>query len=180
MPNHDLLDRPPALDDARRLAQSLAQGAQLEPLRVDGLPLVPGEHAYAEVDVEAWRWLPTDILYERRSTLLGGPVLMTASALASATGNRRRRLAAERASAPRWRPLGIVRVVVTDRRLLVWHESDWWSVSFDTVVAWEVDAGSLALTMTLSEGAPYRLSGPSVPLLVVVLLWLAENPAGFG
>lgn len=176
MPDLDLLDRTPAMDEARRLADSLAKGARLEPLHVDGLPLVHGEHAYAEVDGEAWRWLAADVLYERRSTLLGGPVLMTVSALASATGNRRRRLAAERASATQWRSLGIVRAVATDRRLLVWHESAWWSVSFDAVAAWDVDPVSPALTLSLTEGAPYRLAGPSVPLLVVVLLWLAEHP----
>lgn len=178
MPDADLLDRPSALDDARQLAESLAQGAQLEPLHVEGLPLLHGESAYAEVDVEAWRWLAADVVYERRSTLLGGPVVMTVSALASATGNRRRRLAAERAAAPQWRPLGIIRVVVTDRRFLVWHESAWWSLSFDAVVAWEVDAGAPALTLSVREVAPYRVVGPSVPLLVVVLLWLAEGPVG--
>lgn len=178
MPDGDVLDRPSALDEARRLAESLARGAQLEPLHVAGLPLVLGEHAYAEVDVVAWRWLAADVDYERRSTLLGGPVLMTVSALASATGNRRRRLAAERAAAPQWRPFGLVRVVVTDRRLLFWHEGAWWSVSFDAVALWDVDAGASALTVSLSVGAPYRLSGPSVPLLVLVLLWLAENAAG--
>lgn len=175
MPNHDLLDRPSALDKVRQIAESLAQGAHLEPLHVDGLPLMHDEHAYAEVDVDAWRWLPTDVVYERRSTLLGGPVLMTASALVSATGNRRRRLAAERAAAPRWRPLGIVRVVATDRRLFVWHEGAWWSVWFDAVAAWDVDAGIPAFTLSLSEGAPYRLVGDSVPLLILVLVWLARN-----
>lgn len=179
MPDPDLHDRPSTLDEARRLAESLAQGAQLEPLHVDGLPLVHGEHAYAEVDVEGWRWLAADVVYERRLTLLGGPVLMTVSALASAIGNRRRRLAAERISAPQWRPLGTVRVVATDRRLLVWHESAWWSVPFDAVAAWDVDAGSPALTLSLTDGAPYGLAGPSVPLLVVVLLWLAEHPVGY-
>ena len=175
MSNPDLLDRPTALRDARRLAELLAQGAQLEPLHVDGLPLVHGEHAYAEVDVEASRWLPADVLYERRSTQLGGPVLMTASAFVSATGNRRRRLAAERAAAPQWRPLGSVRVVATDRRLLVWHETAWWSVWFNEVTAWDVDARASALTLSLSNGAPYRFVGDSVRLLVLVLLWLARN-----
>lgn len=173
MADTNVLDHAPELSDARRVAESLAHGAQLEPLSIEGLPLAPDERAYAEVDVGAWRWLSHEILYERRSMLVSGPVLTAVSALASAAGNRRRRLAAERAASSQWRPLGIVRVVATDRRLIVWHEGDWWSVSFDTVVAWQVDPDACALVLSLKEGAPYRLAGPSVPLLVVVLAWLS-------
>lgn len=177
MADTNVLDHAPELNDARRLAESLGHGAQLKPLVIEGLPLAPGERAYAEVDVEAWRWLSLEVLYEHRSMMVSGPVLTAVSALASAAGNRRRRLAAERAASSQWRPLGIVRVVATDGRLIVWHEGDWWSVSFDTVAAWQVDPDACAVTLSLKEGAPYRLAGPSVPLLAVVLAWLSARLA---
>jgi len=102
-------------------------------LRLGGVPLLDGEAAYAEIDAEASRWLAQDAIYERRSLLLGGPIVMTATALASCAANRRRRSAAERAAAPQWRPLGLVRVVASDLRLLVYHEDAWWSVWYDAV-----------------------------------------------
>ncbi len=181
MPEAEVLDRPPPLDDARRLAESLARGAQLDPLLIDGLPLVCGEHAYAEVDVGAWRWVAQDVVYERRSMLVGGPMLMAVSALASAAGNRRYRRAAEQAAAPQWHSLGTVRVVATDRRLLVWHEGAWWSVWYRAVAGVHIDADGYGLMLKLRQEAPYRLAGESVPLLVVAVAWLTadsyENPS---
>lgn len=175
MPDADVVDRPFTIEDTKLIADALSAGAQLEPLRIPGLPLRAGEYAYAEVDVEAWRWFATEAVYERRSMLLGGPALIGASALACAAGNRRRRRDAERAARPQWRSLGVVRVVITDHRLLVWHEGAWWSVPFENVHTWHVEDGGTALSLSLHDGGPYRLAGGGTLLLALVLLWLSET-----
>lgn len=167
------LERPLSIEDTKGLAEALSRGAHFEPLHVPGLPLCPGEDAYAEVDVEVWRWLAAEAVYERRSVMLGGPALMAATALACAAVNRRRRLDAERAARPQWRALGVVRAVVTDRRLILRHEGSWWSVPFEDVRTWDVEAAGRSLTLTLHEGAPYHFAGDGAPLLSLVILWLS-------
>ena len=175
MPDAAVVDRPFTIEDTKLVADALSAGAQLEPLRIPGLPLRAGEYAYAEVDVDAWRWLATEAVYERRSVVLGGPTLMAATALACAAGNHRRRRDAARAAQPQWRSLGVVRVVVTDDRLLLWNEGSWWSVPFEDVRTWHVEAGGTALSLILHDGAPYRLAGGGTPLLALVILWLSET-----
>lgn len=175
MPDADVVDRAFTIEDTKLMADALSAGAQLEPLRIPGLPLRAGEYAYAEVDVEAWRWLATEVVYGRRSVMFGGPAVMAATALACAADNRRRRRDAERAARPQWRSLGVVRVVVTDGRLLLWHEGSWWSVPFEDVRTWHVEAGGAALSLILHDGAPYRLAGGGTPLLALVILWLSET-----
>lgn len=175
MPDADVLAGSSAIQDAKRLAEALSRGAHLAPLQAQSFPLHSGEHAYAEVDVEAWRWLATETVYERQSVVLGGPALTTATALACAATNRRRRRDAERAAMPQWRALGSVRVLATDSRLLVWHGGSWWSVPFDVVHTWDVEPGGAALTARLHDGAPYRFAGGGTPLLSLVILWLAAT-----
>jgi hypothetical protein len=165
----------PALGAAWSLATSLRDGCHLAPLSLDGVPLAGDEPAYAELDVTGWRWLAVDgVAYESRTFLLGGPLLMCATAIASAVGNGRRRRDAERAAAPQWRPLGVVRVVVTPRRLLVRHESSWWSVWFEAIASVHPDPAALRLDVVFDRDPPYRFEGPEVPVLAVVLLWLSS------
>ena len=173
MPDASVLERPLSIEDTKALAEALSRGAHLEPLHVPGLPLYAGEDAYAEVDVDAWRWLAAGAVYERRSMMLGGPALMAATALACAAANRRRRLDAERAARLQWRSFGVVRVVVTDRRLILRHEGSWWSVPFEDVRTWDVETGGTALTLTMRDGAPYHFAGDGAPLLSLVIVWLS-------
>lgn len=168
------------LDEARDLVESLSSGCRLDPLALDGLPLRDGEHAFAEVDAAAWRWLALDsVAYEQRALLVGGPLLMCTTGILSLLGNVRRRREAERSAAPQWRALGPVRVVATDRRLLVWHLGAWWSVWFDAVTGVQPDPPAHRLDLTFRHDAPYRLEGPAVPLLAVALAWLWQRSANF-
>lgn len=167
------------LDEARDLVESLSTGCRLDPLALDGLPLLDDEHAYAEVDATAWRWVALSVAYEQRALLVGGPLLMCTTGILSAVANGRRRREAERSAAPQWRALGPVRVVATDRRLLVWHLGAWWSVWFDAVSGVHPDLAAHRLDLTFGHDAPYRLEGPAVPLLAVALAWLWQRSANF-
>ncbi|MEO7571249.1 MAG: hypothetical protein ABIX10_02320, partial [Acidimicrobiales bacterium] len=109
------------------------------------------------------------VAYERRTLLFGGPYLMALTGIASAIGNGRCRQAAQRAAAPQWRPLGPLRIVVTSQRLLVWFEQAWWSVWYSAVTDIRPDPANRALDLYFDTDPPYRLVGPHVPALAVML-----------
>jgi hypothetical protein len=82
---------------------------------------------------------------------------------------RRARREAEALAAPQWRPLGAVRILATDRRLLVWHDSAWASVWYDAIRELRPDLETGRLDMTFENDPPYCLAGPWVPYLTVVV-----------
>ncbi|MEX2548447.1 MAG: hypothetical protein WD830_11785 [Chloroflexota bacterium] len=156
--------------EAERLAAALSDGGQLVPKAIEGVPLAAGELAYGDLFPHGWRYFGLEaVAYERRTLLAGGPLLMAMTGVASAIGNRRRRQAAELMAAPQWRPLGLLRVVVTSERLLVWHENDWWSVWFANVTDVRPDAVNGVLELVFDSDPPYRLAGPGVASLGAVL-----------
>lgn len=160
------------LDAARRLADALRNGGWLEPVAIAGLPLEPGESAYADLHASGWRYFALDQLaYERRTLLVGGPFLMGLTGIVSAIGNSRRRRDAERVAAPQWRPLGQLRIVVTSQRLLVWFDQVWWSVWYSAIADIRPDPANSCLDLYFEADPPYRLVGPHVPALCVVLAY---------
>lgn len=161
--------------EAERLAAALSNGGQLVPKAVEGVPLAAGEVAFADLHAHGWRYFGLEAVpYERRTLLAGGPLLMAVTGVASAMGNRRRRRAAERMAEPQWRPLGLLRVVVTSERLLVWHENEWWPVWFANVTDVRPDAANGVLDLVFEADPPYRLAGPDVASLGVVLACAAH------
>lgn len=155
---------------ARTLADALCHGGQLEPRSIECAALRPGELGYADVRAMGWRYCGIDdVGYEHRTVLVGGPLLMSITGVASVLGNQRRRHEAERAAAPQWRPLGPLRVVVTSDRLLVWHDSAWWSVWFDAVVDIRSDPVNGTIDLFFDADPPYRLAGQHMLSLDVML-----------
>lgn len=156
--------------EADRLAGALANGGRLEPRVIDGVPLAAGEVAYGDLAATGWRYFGLQhALYEKRTILVGGPLLMMATGLASAVGNRRARLAAEAAAAPQWRPLGSLRIVLSSERLLVWHRQAWWSVWRSGITDLHPYPEHQTLDLFFQTDPPYRLAGPDVVPLGVVL-----------
>lgn len=131
--------------------------------------LQPGEHVHAEITADAWRYLAIDIPYDHRTILFGGPIGWTISAIASAIGNRRTRQAAERLAAPQWRHLGHIPIIVTNHRLMLWYENDWWPVWLGAVALWPFDARTDVLELTFDGEPSYRLVGPDVVYVRSVL-----------
>jgi hypothetical protein len=164
---------------ARRLAQALAAGLLPEPVPVPGAPLRVDEVAFAVMTLAGWRCVgQRECTYERRAVLVGGPLLATACAVASAIGNRGRRHRKQREAFPQWRPLGALRVVVTDSRLLIWHAGTWWSVWVSTIASMTFDAQAGYADLVFACDPPYRLAGPEIDHLVVFLLWRREILCG--
>lgn len=149
--------------------EGVCRGGHLAAWTVEGVPASPRERMYAELHASGWRYVGLDVVYEKRTLLMGGPILMGFTAISSAIGNRRRRAEAERVAAPQWRPLGPLRIVVTSERLFIRHGDAWWSVWYSGITAVSPNPAGHRLDLFFREDPPYRLAGPDVPALGAVL-----------
>jgi hypothetical protein len=154
---------------AVELAEEVAHGSPL-PVLASRILLDPGEILHADVGAVGWRFQAMDVFYEEPRVLaVGGPVLFVAATIGAASARRRARAEAERLAAPQWRSLGELRVLATDRRLLVWFEGAWASVWYDGIREMHPDLEQHRVTMLFDDDPPYALAGPWVPYLTVVL-----------
>ncbi len=156
-------------DVAFALAEQVAVGEPL-PVLVSTVLLDPGEVLHADVGAFGWRFQAMDVFHEEPRVLaFGGPLLIAAASIGAASAPRRARAEAERLAAPQWRSLGDLRVLATDRRLLVWFEGAWASVWYDGIRELHPDLEQHRVTMLFDDDPPYALAGPWVPYLTVVL-----------
>ena len=156
-------------DIAVELAEQVASGRPL-PVLASTVLLDPGEVLHADVGAVGWRFQAMDVFYEEpRILAFGGPVLFAAASIGAASARRRARAEAERLAAPQWRSLAELRVLATDRRLLVWFEGAWASVWYDGIRELHPDLKQHRVTMLFDDDPPYALAGPWVPYLTVVL-----------
>jgi hypothetical protein len=125
---------------------------------VGGLLLRDERRLVAPVPVRGWRFERAEIPYERKTLMLGSPMLFVLTGIASALRNRSARRTAEAQAAPQWRPLGPLTVVATTHRLLVWHQSAWWSVWYPAVDQMTCDGQQLRLEFQ-DGSAPYLMAG---------------------
>lgn len=159
----------PAWTAAVDLARHVHHGHGL-PARPSTVLLDPGEVLHADLWADGWRFLAMDVFYdEPRVVAFGGPLLFATTALAAGSARRRARAEAERLAAPQWRSLGGLRILATERRLLVWFEGAWASVWYAGIREMHPDLSARRVTMTFDDDPPYALAGPWVPYLVVVM-----------
>jgi len=156
-------------DVAVELAEQIADGSPL-PVLASTVMLDPGEVLHADVGTVGWRFQAMDVFYEEpRILAFGGPVLFAVASIGAASARRRARAEAERLAAPQWRSLGELRVLATDRRLLVWFEGAWASVWYDGIRELHPDLEQHRVTMLFDDDPPYALAGPWVPYLTVIV-----------
>lgn len=156
-------------DAAVDLANRVATGSGLPNLASPVL-LDAGEVLHADVAAEGWRYCAADVTYtEPHVVAIGGPLMFGLVAAGSAVARRRARREAEALAAPQWRPLGALRILATDRRLLVWHEGAWASVWYNAIRELRPDLEAGRLDMTFENDPPYCLAGPWVPYLTVIV-----------
>jgi hypothetical protein len=151
------------------LATRVAAGHGLPSLASPVL-LDAGEVLHADVPSEGWRYHAADVTYlAPRAVAIGGPLMFGLVAAGSAVARRRARREAEALAAPQWRPLGALRVLATNRRLLVSHDSAWASVWYDAIRELRPDLEAGRLDMTFENDPPYCLAGPWIPYLTVII-----------
>lgn len=151
------------------LANRVAHGGGLPNLASPVL-LDAGEVLHADVAAEGWRYHAADVTYtEPRVVAIGGPLMFGLVAAGSAVARRRARREAEALAAPQWRPLGALRILATDRRLLVSHEGAWASVWYDAIRELRPDLEAGRLDVTLENDPPYCVAGRWVPYLTVII-----------
>ena len=171
---------PHAWDAARGLAFHVGAGGVLacvpSPVLLD-----PGEVAHAELDAYGWRFEAAEVVCEQRTVLAGGgPWVFGLAAAGLAIGNRRAQEAAARLAMPQWRPLGELRVVATNRRLLVFHQGAWASVWFGAIRELHPTLEAQRLELVFEDDPPYALAGPWVPYLSVVMTAVLAEQRGIG
>ncbi len=154
-----------AVDLARRVAASGDLPILPSPVLLDA-----SEVLHANIPTEGWRYHAADVAYaEPRVIAIGGPLMLGLVAAGSAVARRRARREAEALAAPQWRLLGVLQILATDRRLLVWHEGAWASVWYDAIRGLRPDLEAGQLDMTFENDPPYCLAGPWVPYLTVII-----------
>lgn len=167
-----------AWDAAVELANRVAAGGDLRSFPSPVL-LDPGEVLHADLPADGWRFEGADVTYVApRVVAIGGPLMFGLTAAGSAVARRRARREAEALAAPQWRPLGALRILVTDRRLLVWHKGAWASVWYGVIREFRPDLAAGRLDMTFESDPPYCLAGPWVPYLTVVVTTLLAGDRG--
>lgn len=160
---------------AAALANHVAAGGRLPS---QGF-LDAGEELHADLTAEGWRFEGADFTYAApRTVAVGGPYMFGLVAAASAITRRRARQEAEAMAAPQWRPLGPLRVLATDQRLLVWHEDSWASVWYHAIREIRPDLDAQRLDMTFGCDPPYCLTGPWVPYLTVIMTTVLARDRG--
>lgn len=165
-------------DLAVRLADQLAHGGTL-PVLSSTVLLDQDEVLHADLGAVGWRFQAMDVVYEEpRVMAFGGPVLFAAASIGAASARRRALAEAERVAAPQWRSLGSLRVLATDRRLLVWFEGAWASVWYDGIRELHPDLANDRVTMRFDNDPPYALAGPWVPYLTVLMTACLANRRG--
>lgn len=138
------------------------------PPEIAGL-LLPGERVLTDpVAANGWRFESTQVAYERKTLLVGGPLLFALTGLGSAIRNRNARRAAEAQATAQWRPLGALVVVSSTARLLVLHQQRWSSVWLNAVTRVGCDSACTHLWLEFEDDPPYCLSGDGAHLVEVM------------
>lgn len=163
---------------AAELADTVAAGGAL-PQLASCVLLESDEVLHADLEAAAWRYEPLDLAYpQHRSLAVGGSVIFGLTAAATAIGNRRARRDAERLAAPQWRSLGLVPVLATSHRLLVFHQQAWASVWYEAIRQLRPVLADRRLELIFENDSPYALHGPWVPCLAVVVATVLAGRAG--
>lgn len=158
-----------ALDAAARLAAYFRSGGRPTAV-LSSLLLDPGEFCYGEGHAALWQYTELDDL---TYTHVVGPSGNPSLALAAAVGNRYRRRKAEQVAAFQWRCAGVMPLVVTSRRLMVFEAGQWVTYcELSSIRQLHPDLMQMRLTIA-EDGLPLTAcAGPFVPWLSVLLVYL--------
>jgi hypothetical protein len=161
--------------DAEILRARLQRGERLPTYHPTGIVLRPDEGAFRETVAEYSRYLELSVQYPVRPSLfvMGSPAFlagaMIGKTLSDAADRREaRRLAAQ--AAPQWRVLGLLRVILTNQRFLVYAEDQYQWLSFWHSGLQEYrPRADFGLELLYPDCSPVLLRGPMIPWTSVAL-----------
>lgn len=162
--------RPPTVAEqwwhySRQCAAALRAGGPPAPIDVYGPVLRPGEHALLSAEASYTRYCGTPAQYSPLPLLIAGrPAVMVGALAAQGIVNHRRKAAAQRRAAARWRWHQTSTMIVTTDRLLCQ------TTPHGRVSLWFADCSELhpdlqqwTLTLAFDSTPPIRLTGPAAP-----------------
>ena len=124
-------------------------------------------HSAADIVVEHPRLVPR-----------GSVASIALAAAANSIASRRARASARKIATLQWRPLGVVTVLATNRRLLVLHEGAWWSVWYSAITRVALDAEAGRLDLRFEADPPHLLVGEWAPYVAVVIVGVLVEARG--
>jgi hypothetical protein len=164
------------LAEAGVLHARLEQGERLPTYQPDGMVLQPDEGALKEIVAEYSRYLELSVQYPIRQPLfvMGSPAFMTGALIGkmftdAADRREARRLAVE--AAPKWRFLGLFRVILTNQRFMVYvqNQYQWLSFWHSGLQEFRPRLTDSALELLYPDCVPVLLRGPMIPWISVAL-----------
>ncbi|GAA4626408.1 hypothetical protein [Cellulomonas oligotrophica] len=174
-----------AWQHAVQTAAALVRGERPATMAVWDVVPLPGEVFYADVPIGYARYYGTTVHYTQTSGLfVGSPAFVLAGLAGTAVANASARSAAQRQAADQWREHQTVRLVVSDRRLLVQRGGEWIWFHHTGASAVYPDPLRRGLVCQYPDTSPLMLQGDYAPFAAVVVLAathgaqaLREHPA---
>lgn len=169
--------RADAVRAASALAVHLQRGGALQPVRVNGLALVTGEVAFADLACSAARFYGTEINHPPSAGYFEDHPTFGRQWVSNGRLDARRRREAEDAALPRWRDHTPARTVLTSVgvRLLPVGSGDW--LPFDHALLTGVTEEQSAIVLSYGVCAPLLLTGTAAPWLGVAIDHLRRHLA---
>ena len=125
----------------------------------------------------AARWdTATEVHWDHRVFVAGGPLMAMATLGASMAGNATRKAKARRLlTVPQWWPVGPVAVEVCAHQFGMTAGAGWWVWNTASVVSVAPGPGWSSVTVCFADDVSLQLWGPQVPALAVGLLWATRD-----
>ncbi|MCD5348446.1 hypothetical protein [Agromyces sp. S2-1-8] len=153
---------------ARQLVADVRSEILPQPIQVWGVATDPDEPFFFDVECDYQRFYGTTTSFWRSSgSFSGPPFFVLAGIAATAMANSSRESAAERAAATQWREHQRVRILVSNRRLLVHVNHQWLSFYHEAIAAYYPSVDQWCVVFEFASAEPMRLIGEGAPLIAV-------------
>ncbi|MFF3554618.1 hypothetical protein ACFYXL_14555 [Streptomyces tsukubensis] len=168
---------PPGANAAAQLKEYLDAGGELAPVPAPGLPLGPGETAYADVLCGTARRYATEVVYPPPAGYFEDHPSFGRRWVANPRLTARRNQAAEEVAQDRWRDQTSARVVLTSvgLRVLPTGTTAWLPFDHALLTGLMPSPEHQAVELSYSVCAPMMLTGTTVPWLTTAIKHLISK-----